>query len=138
MSEANRLAGPSISHDVSVATNDVPALLKALPPAVSKRFPNALVRFVGHLADGNMHVIVLFPRDAFKDHAAFEMAAFQVNEIVYKVTTAFGGSISAEHGIGRSGRRAFARFSNPVERQMMQVIKRSFDPAGILNPGIVF
>lgn len=138
VSEANRLAGPSISHDVSVATDDVPVLLKALPLAVSKRFPNALVRFVGHLADGNMHVIVFFPRNAFTDHAALETAAFQVNETVYEVTTAFGGSISAEHGIGRSGCRAFARFSNPVERRLMQEIKRSFDPAGILNPGILF
>jgi FAD/FMN-containing dehydrogenase len=138
VSEANRLAGPSISHDVSVATDDVPALLKALPSAVSKRFPNALVRFVGHLADGNMHVIVFFPRDAFTDHAALETAALQVNETVYEVATAFGGSISAEHGIGRSGSRAFGRFSNPVERQLMQEIKRSFDPAGILNPGIIF
>jgi FAD/FMN-containing dehydrogenase len=138
VSEANRLAGPSVSHDVSVATDDVPALLEALPPAIARRFPDALIRFVGHLADGNMHVIVFFPQGALTDHDAYESAAFQINEIVYDVTTGFGGSISAEHGIGRSGRHAFARFANPVERHLMREIKRSFDPAGILNPGILF
>ncbi|NNC01230.1 FAD-binding oxidoreductase, partial [Corallococcus exiguus] len=99
VSEANRLAGPSVSHDVSVATADVPALLAALPDRIHLNF-QAQTLFVGHVGDGNMHVIVLFSRDAFLTSGAYEDTAQKVNAIVYDVVTSFGGSISAEHGIG--------------------------------------
>ncbi|MBS7699504.1 MULTISPECIES: FAD-binding oxidoreductase [unclassified Chelatococcus] len=138
VSEANRRAGPNVSHDTSVATADVPAFLAGISTALSARFPSVRPLFVGHVGDGNIHVIALFPHGSFTDRLAFEKAAVAVNDCVFEVVDRFDGSISAEHGIGRSLAGRLAKHTDPAAYHLMQGIKRLYDPLGILNPGKIF
>lgn len=136
VSEANRRAGPTVPHDVSVATQDVPEFLGAVERAVAGDLPSARVLFVGHLGDGNMHVTVVMPRGGTAaDRGAW---AARVSDTVFAVVKDFHGSISAEHGIGRSGRGAFRASADPTAFALMRSVKGVFDPAGILNPGVMF
>lgn len=132
VSEANRLAGPTASHDVSVATEDVPALIAGVAARLGAEFPATRPLFVGHVGDGNIHVNVLFP-----DRDALASQGPAVNAAIYALACDLGGSIAAEHGIGRLKPAAFARIADPVELRLMRQIKQAFDPAGILNPGAV-
>lgn len=135
VSEANRRAGPNVSHDTAVATADVPAFLDRVTAALAVYFPAARPLFVGHVGDGNIHVIVLFPRDSFIDKPAFEATAAAVNDCVFTATDEFNGSISAEHGIGRSLASRLPRHTDPAAYGLMRGIKQLYDPLGILNPG---
>ncbi|MBM6593658.1 FAD-binding oxidoreductase [Microvirga pudoricolor] len=135
VSEANRSAGPAVPFDISVATDDLPSLLHAIETELAARVPLVRVVFVGHAADGNMHVTALLNQVPPENR---EAATDAVRAIVYQAVTARHGSISAEHGIGRTGRRAFEVYAQPTERALMRRIKQAFDPAGILNPGVLF
>ena len=137
VAEANRLAGPSVPHDTSVATADVPALITAVEQAAARCFPSARPLFVGHIGDGNIHVSLLFPKAEVPDAAAFAATAAAVNACVFDIVTRLGGSISAEHGIGHSLVGAFARAAQPEALALMRRVKHAFDPLGILNPGAV-
>ncbi|SEF86358.1 FAD-binding oxidoreductase [Bosea lathyri] len=137
VSEANRLAGASISHDTSVATADVPALIEAVLQASATRFPAARPLFVGHLGDGNIHVNLLFPKADYPTADALAATAGAVNDCIFEIVTKLGGSITAEHGIGRSLVGALARTAQPEALELMRSVKLAFDPLGILNPGAV-
>lgn len=130
VSEANRRAGPNVSHDVSVAVAEVPTLIRAIRGALARRAPAARPLFVGHAGDGNMHVICLFAgREAFAAGAAI------ASETVYDTVRDLDGSISAEHGIGQALRNRLPRHKSAEEMALMRAIKVAWDPAGILNPG---
>jgi FAD/FMN-containing dehydrogenase len=135
VSEANRHAGPNISHDTSVAVADVPAFIAAVEAMTAARFPEARALFVGHVGDGNIHVILLFPRETPRERVID--LGHAVNEQVFAITSDFGGSITAEHGIGRSLTDALTLHAQPEALELMQAVKRAFDPLGILNPGAV-
>lgn len=137
VSEANRRAGPSVSHDTSVATADLPAFIAAVQRTAEQRFPAARPLFVGHVGDGNIHVILLFPPDVFADPASLVATAAAVNDCIFAIVAGFGGSITAEHGIGRSFVGALARHAQPEALELMLAVKQAFDPLGILNPGAV-
>jgi len=130
VSEANRRAGPLVSHDVSVPVAETPALIHAVEEGLRRRVPAARPLFVGHAGDGNMHVICLFA-DAESSAAGAEAAS----ETVYEIVGRLGGSISAEHGIGQSLRSRLPRHKSAEEMALMRAIKAAWDPAGILNPG---
>ncbi|MET0427035.1 MAG: FAD-linked oxidase C-terminal domain-containing protein, partial [Microvirga sp.] len=135
VSQANRDAGPSLPFDVSVAVENLPAFIAGIEGRLAAEIPATRAVFVGHAADGNMHVTVLLGACAMADR---EAAARRARAVVYESVVEHRGSLSAEHGIGRTGREAFAAYGDPTERALMQAIKRAFDPAGILNPGILF
>jgi FAD/FMN-containing dehydrogenase len=135
VSEANRNAGPTVPFDVSVATEDIPALLAGIERSLGEHVHAARTVFVGHAADGNMHVTALLNGVPDKHR---EAAARTVRQIVHETVAGLHGSLSAEHGIGRTGRAAFEAHGNPTERMLMRRIKQAFDPAGILNPGVLF
>ncbi|SFI83735.1 FAD/FMN-containing dehydrogenase [Bosea sp. OK403] len=137
VSEANKCAGPSVSHDTSVATADVPRFIAAVQGAAAERFPTAQPLFVGHVGDGNIHVILLFGTGEFQDEAAFAALAASVNVSIFEIVSQFGGSITAEHGVGRSLVGALRRAAQPETLELMAGIKNAFDPLGILNPGAV-
>ncbi len=135
LSDAQRFEGGSIKHDVSVPTTDVPAFLEEAERVVAEAAPGARPVPFGHLGDGNIHFNVSQPAGA--DKAEFLGRWDEINALVHNVVARFGGSISAEHGIGRLKRDLLAKTKDPVALDMMRALKRTFDPLGILNPGKV-
>ncbi|MEL6372767.1 MAG: FAD-binding oxidoreductase [Pseudomonadota bacterium] len=133
VSEAQKPAGGNIKHDVSVPIAQIPAFITAADAAVKRVCPDARPIALGHFGDGNVHYNVIQPPGM--ERAAFLARWDEIAYEVHGVVTRMGGSISAEHGIGRLKRRQLAQVKAPVELEMMRAIKRTFDPNGILNPG---
>ncbi len=137
VSEAIRHA-PNMSHDSSVPLLKQGEYVRLTRQRILARFPNARTLYVGHMGDGNMHLVVLFTPDTFADRAAFLAVSAELDLIIDDVVIELGGSITAEHGIGISYRKRLARATNPAEMRLMRGIKAVFDPAGIMNPGKLF
>ena len=134
-SEVQRHLGGSIKHDVSVPVAAVPAFIAEANAAVTELIPGARPLPFGHLGDGNIHYNVNQPEGAEK--AAFLARWDDVNAVVFAVVAKFGGSISAEHGVGIMKRDLLPRVKDPVALDLMRTLKRTLDPKGILNPGKV-
>ena len=133
LSEAQKREGGSIKHDVSVAPKDVPAFIEEASRLVTARVPGARPVAFGHMGDGNIHFNISQPVGA--DRAAFLALWDEVGDIVHGVVEKFGGSISAEHGIGQLKRELLRRVKDPTALEAMRAIKAALDPKGILNPG---
>jgi D-lactate dehydrogenase (cytochrome) len=127
--------GGSVKHDVSVPVAVVPEFIAEASAAVTKLIPGARPFPFGHLGDGNMHFNVSQPIDADKD--GFLARWHEVSDVVHGVVMRYGGSISAEHGIGQLKRDELAQVKDPVAMQLMRALKATLDPNGILNPGKV-
>ena len=133
--EAQRRYGASLKHDVSVPVSAIPTLIEEGSALVRRLAPEGDVIAYGHAGDGNLHFNVSQrPESDIKSFVArgpvLELAMFDLVE-------SLGGSISAEHGIGRLKAAEFARRADPVELAVMHELKRALDPKGILNPGKV-
>jgi FAD/FMN-containing dehydrogenase len=133
--EAQRHIGGSVKHDVSVPVAAVPAFLAEVDAAVTGFIPGARPLAFGHLGDGNIHYNVIQPADADKE--AFLKRWDEVNAVVFAVVKKFGGSISAEHGVGVMKRDLLPSVKDPVALDLMRSLKRMLDPKNILNPGKV-
>jgi len=133
--EVQRHEGGSIKHDVSVPVAAVPAFIKEASAAVEQLIPGARPLPFGHLGDGNIHYNVMQPIVAEK--ASFLGRWDEVNAAVFQVVAKFGGSISAEHGIGVLKRDLLPKVKDPVAIDLMRTLKRTLDPKNILNPGKV-
>ena len=135
MSEAQKREGASIKHDVSVPVSAIPAFLAKATAAVLKILPGARPVSFGHIGDGNIHFNFSAPKDG--DQTAFLARWEDVQRIVHDIVHEFGGSISAEHGIGVQKRDQLPRYKSAVEMDVMRTLKRTLDPKNILNPGKV-
>ncbi len=135
MSEAQKREGASIKHDISVPVGAIPAFLAKATEAVLAALPGARAVSFGHIGDGNIHFNFSAPKGG--DAEAFLARWEYVQRIVHDIVHDFGGSISAEHGIGVQKRDELARYKSAVEMDLMRALKRSFDPNNILNPGKV-
>ena len=133
--EVQRYAGGSIKHDVSVPVAAVPAFIAEANAAVTKLIPGARPLPFGHLGDGNIHYNVTQPVGA--DKAEYLKRWDDVNAVVFAVVKKYGGSISAEHGIGVVKRDLLPSVKDPVALELMRDLKHLLDPKGILNPGKV-
>ncbi len=133
--EAQRHAGGSIKHDVSVPVAAVPAFLADAAAAVAAVIPGARPMPFGHLGDGNIHYNVTQPVGV--DKADYLERWHEVNAAVFAVVKRYGGSISAEHGVGVLKRDLLPSVKDPVALDLMRSLKRLLDPKGILNPGKV-
>jgi FAD/FMN-containing dehydrogenase len=133
--EVQRHLGGSIKHDVSVPVAAVPAFIAEANAAVTMLIPGCRPLPFGHLGDGNIHYNVNQPEDA--DRAAFLARWDEVNTVVFDVVAKYGGSISAEHGIGVMKRDLLPRVKDKVALDLMRTLKATLDPKGILNPGKV-
>ncbi|HEY0164790.1 MAG TPA: FAD-binding oxidoreductase [Sphingomicrobium sp.] len=125
ISEAERAAGGSLAHDISVPVADMPRFMLAAATEVERAFPGAKASAFGHLGDGNVHFHV-----RAKDHDPASITA-----LVHDLVTAAGGSISAEHGIGQMKRAEFERLAPPGRIAVLTAIKHALDPLGLMNPG---
>ncbi len=136
--EAQIREGASIKHDVSVPVGAVPAFLREATEAVedfAPGAPGARVVAFGHLGDGNIHFNVSQPVGA--DARGFLARWDAMNEVVHAVVARYGGSFSAEHGIGRLKRELLAGSKDPASLAVMRRIKTALDPNGVMNPGKV-
>jgi FAD/FMN-containing dehydrogenase len=133
LSEAQKRDGGSIKHDISVPIERIPAFIAEAGARVAAHFPQARPVPFGHMGDGNLHYNVSQPIGA--DKAAFLARWDEMNEIVHGLVQEYGGSISAEHGIGQLKRDLLARVKDPVALDVMRSLKKTLDPRGVLNPG---
>ncbi|MGL4323899.1 MAG: FAD-binding oxidoreductase [Beijerinckiaceae bacterium] len=127
--------GASIKHDIAVPVLRVPQFLREADQAVAALVPACRVVAFGHLGDGNIHYNISRP-EAMRD-ADFKARWPELMEAVHGVVIALGGSISAEHGIGRLKKDWLRRVKDPVALEVMRAMKATLDPNGILNPGAV-
>jgi FAD/FMN-containing dehydrogenase len=133
--EAQKPEGGSIKHDVSVPLAAVPEFLREADAAVQALIPGCRPVPFGHLGDGNIHYNVSQPVGA--DTKAYLARWYEMNDAVHAAVAKFGGSISAEHGIGVMKRKLLPLVKDPVALDLMRTLKRTLDPNGILNPGKV-
>lgn len=135
MSEVQGIEGGSIKHDVSVPIASVPEVIEEGIRAAEATIPGIRPVPFGHLGDGNIHFNFSQPVGA--DKAQYLAKWDELNKAVHAVVLAHGGSVSAEHGIGRLKRHLLEEVKDPVALATMRAIKATLDPKGILNPGKV-
>lgn len=128
-------AGASIKHDIALPVSRLPAFLERALPAVREMLPGVRPCPFGHVGDGNLHFNLSKPHGS--DDAAFMSHAERVHTLVHDLVVAMGGSIAAEHGIGRLKAAMLARYKQPVELDMLRAIKSALDPDNRLNPGVM-
>ena len=128
--------GLNIKHDISVAVSRIPEFVAATDALLLASVPGIRLVNFGHLGDGNLHYNVQAPSGA--DGAAFlRDHEEQVNALVYDSVMQFGGSISAEHGVGSLKLDKLEQHKSPVAMGMMRAIKQALDPHNLMNPGRV-
>jgi FAD/FMN-containing dehydrogenase len=130
---AQARAGKNIKHDVSLPISRIAEFIASTDAALLDAFPGIQLVTFGHLGDGNLHYNVAPPEGVPHDDFLANQEA--INRIVHDKVAAFGGSISAEHGIGALKRVELTRYKSEVELNMMRAIKAALDPLGIMNPG---
>ena len=135
ISEAQRIEGVSIKHDVSVPVSRIPEFLERAGAALAARWPDIRVVAFGHIGDGNLHYNL--SKAVADDNATFIARTAEVNGIVHDLVCELGGSISAEHGLGQLKREEVLRYKPALEMELMRRVKQAFDPAGLMNPGKV-
>ncbi|WP_373354222.1 FAD-binding oxidoreductase [Pseudoroseicyclus sp. CXY001] len=133
--EANRRIGAIASHDIALPLSELPGFLAEVPGRLAEVAPDLRVNCFGHLGDGNLHYNLFPPKGKSRD--AYRDVAPELSRIVHDLTVARGGTISAEHGIGRLKRDDLARYGDPGKLAAMSTLKRALDPRGLLNPGAV-
>jgi len=126
--------GLNIKHDISVPVSRIPEFVTQTDALLQREIPGARLVNFGHLGDGNLHYNVQAPEGV--DAAAFlRDQEDRVNVLVYDAVARFGGSISAEHGVGSLKADLLPRYKSAVALDMMRAIKRALDPHNLMNPG---
>ena len=131
---AERAIGPAMQHDISVPVAAMAQFVEEASPQVEEKFPGTRAVGFGHLGDGNIHFHVLAPEGATRGEWEADEGK-RVSYFVHDLVDKFGGSISAEHGIGQVKRDELGRLGDPVALAMMRSVKQALDPDGLLNPG---
>ena len=131
---AQSVEGPNIKHDIALPISAVSAFVASTDAALLRSFPGVRLVNFGHLGDGNLHYNVQAPIGADAD-AYLREFEHAVNTLVFDAVGRFGGSFSAEHGIGALKRDELAQRKSPVALQMMRAIKHALDPHNLMNPG---
>ncbi|MBC2775061.1 FAD-binding oxidoreductase [Rhizobium sp. AQ_MP] len=133
MNEGQARRGPHLRTDVSVPLSRLPEFVEMAEAALTERLPDCLCVSYGHVGDGNVHLNVLPPAGLAADAVAERIYAAKA--IINSVLDRFGGSISAEHGVGRLKRSDFLSRLSPAHLQLLTRVKQAIDPALIMNPG---
>jgi FAD/FMN-containing dehydrogenase len=133
--EAQRRAGGSLKHDVSIPVAAMPQFIQRGAALALALAPEGYLVAYGHVGDGNLHFNVNQHPDA--DGSAFAAREAPLKRAIHDLVAEMSGSFSAEHGIGRLKVGELERYAQPVELELMRGIKQLLDPRGILNPGKV-
>lgn len=134
IAEAERAEGPALQHDISVPVQDMARFIEMESPVIEARWPGTATVAFGHLGDGNIHFHVKAPnRMSAADWYAGEGKI--ITSHIYDRVRDYGGSLSAEHGIGQAKLEEFARLAEPARLTSLRAIKQAFDPLNIMNPG---
>jgi FAD/FMN-containing dehydrogenase len=133
---AQATEGLNIKHDISIPVSRIPAFVAETDALLAQNVPGVRMVDFGHLGDGNLHYNVQAPEGA--DGPAF-LRDFEdkVNTLVFNQVKRFGGSISAEHGVGEQKVNKLPLYKDPTALAMMRAVKQALDPQNILNPGRV-
>jgi len=132
---AQRLDGASIKHDISVPVAALPQFVTQAAGWLSAHVPEGRLIAYGHVGDGNLHFNL--NQDPLYTPEQFLARSADVQRVIHDLVREYGGSFSAEHGIGQLKVGELERYAPPVELDLMRAIKRAFDPNGIMNPGKV-
>jgi FAD/FMN-containing dehydrogenase len=127
-----QVLGPHISYDIGLPVKDMNDYVQRCKPALAERIPGCLSVHYGHIGDGNMHLVVWVPGVPLEQQPKNEM-----DEVIYGLVREFGGTVSAEHGIGTAKKRWLGHARSPEEIALMRTIKAAIDPHSLLNPGKV-
>lgn len=131
---SERARGFAVQHDISVPVEKMPEFVEAAVPQIEAAWPGTEAVAFGHLGDGNVHFHVIAPPGVERE--AWETKEGKaISRQIYDLVTCWGGSISAEHGIGQLKREELERLTDPVTLAMMRQVKQALDPQGLLNPG---
>ncbi|EFL88173.1 FAD-binding oxidoreductase [Ahrensia sp. R2A130] len=129
--EGQRLAGPQLKHDIAVAVSDLPGFIIDMTQRVESRFAGCTVNAFGHAGDGNVHFNISMPAyDTVRDA--------EISAMIYDGADAMGGTVAAEHGIGRTKRERFRAQASPAKLALLDAMKDSLDPQRLFNPHILF
>jgi FAD/FMN-containing dehydrogenase len=123
-------------NDISTVVSSIPAFLTEVEAVVSEHYPDFEIVWFGHIGDGNVHLNVLKPEDLPLEE--FQQRCGEVSEWVFAIVQRYGGSVSAEHGIGLLKKDYLHYSRSALEVSIMRQIKKAFDPLGIMNPGKIF
>jgi FAD/FMN-containing dehydrogenase len=135
ISMAQAHEGKNIKHDISVPISRIGEFIRVTDALVQQTSPGCRMVTFGHLGDGNLHYNVSPPPGVRDTDFILEQPA--INRTVHDSVDKFGGSISAEHGLGALKREEIRRYKSPVELRLMHAIKQALDPLGLMNPGKV-
>ena len=131
---AERAIGPAMQHDISVPVARMADFVEEVSAQVEDAFPGVKAVAFGHLGDGNVHFHALAPKNAVSGEWE-RSEGRKISRFVHDRVTEWGGSISAEHGIGQGKRDELERLGDPAVLAVMRSVKQALDPQGILNPG---
>jgi len=134
--EAQHRRGRHLRTDVSVPISCLPAFMQEADAAMARHFPAALPVAYGHVGDGNVHYNLLPPPGL--PEAARDALLHQAEALIFELVDRFGGSISAEHGIGRVKREPFRQRLSAVDLDLLRAVKSGLDPEGRMSPGRLF
>jgi FAD/FMN-containing dehydrogenase len=133
--EAQRRDGASLKHDISLPIGALAEFVRRAGTYLAENAPEGRLVAYGHVGDGNLHFNL--NQSPGSDARAFLAREAAIKRAVHELVKEYGGSFSAEHGIGRLKVGELERYASPVELDLMRAVKRAFDPNGIMNPGKV-
>jgi FAD/FMN-containing dehydrogenase len=133
--EAQRIDGASLKHDISVTITALPDFVERASRWVQENAPDGRLVVYGHVGDGNLHFNI--NQAPGSDSNTFLAREPAIKRAIHDLVREFGGSFSAEHGIGRLKVGELEHYAAPVEIALMQAVKKALDPNGVLNPGKV-
>jgi FAD/FMN-containing dehydrogenase len=123
-------------NDIAVTVSKVPKFLRDVEEIVTARYPDFEIIWFGHIGDGNVHLNILKPEHLAKEEFFAKCAEVSYN--IFEIVRAYGGSVSAEHGVGLL-KKPFLEYSrDALEISYMKAVKEVFDPNKVMNPGKIF
>lgn len=134
VTESNVREGMGLTHDIAVPTYRIPDFIEQAGVALRQHYPAATPVVVGHMGDGNLHYIAMFGHEDWAAVEDKQKTQLELSHVLYDIAAAMGGTFSAEHGIGALHVPEMAKYKDAVEIELMQSIKRLFDPLDTMNP----